>query len=103
MCEAEEIGQREKRSLIGLIISNQSITKEAFKSTIQSVWKLIGKIIIKKVGMNLYIFEFQETLDLMRVQNGRSWSLDRNLLCLTPFNGKLGPNQIEFLKEPFWV
>lgn len=77
--------------------------KDAFKTTIKTSWKLQGKENIKEVGQNLFIFEFQVTLDLVKVQNGRPWSFDRNLLCLITFDGKLAPNHIRFTKEPMWV
>lgn len=53
--------------------------------------------------MNLFIFEFQQNLDLEKVQNGQPWSFDKNLLCLTTFDSKLASNQIEFTKEPIWI
>lgn len=55
---SEEIARREIRMLIGLVISDRSINKEALKLTIQLVWKLKGKVIIKEAGANLFIFEF---------------------------------------------
>lgn len=71
--------------------------------TIHFVWKLKGKVKIKEAGSNLFIFEFQETLDLLKVQEGHPWSFDRNLLCLSKFDGKLAQNQVIFTKEPMWV
>lgn len=59
------------------------------------MWKLKGKVSIKEVGTNLFIFEFQETLDLEKVQNGRSCSFNRNLLYLTNFDVTLAPNKIK--------
>lgn len=99
----EEFAGRERRTLIELVISDRAIDKKVFKSAIQSVWNLKGKVTIKEAGANLFTFEFQQTLYLEKVHNGRPWSFDQNLLCLTSFDGKLAPSQIVFTKEPIWV
>lgn len=56
ICKLEEISLIERLSLLGLIITDKTINKEAFKSTIHTVWKLKGKINIKEAGFNLFIF-----------------------------------------------
>lgn len=70
---------------------------------IHAVQKLKRKINIKEAGTNLFIFEIQETLDLIRIEKRCSWSFDRNLFCLCKFDGKLAPNQVSFTQEPMWV
>lgn len=52
------------------MVSEQMVNKEAFKSTIQTLWRLKGKVSFKEVGFNLFIIEFKENLDLIRVQAG---------------------------------
>lgn len=66
----EAISQREKLCLLGFMVSEQMVNKEAFKSTIQTLWRLKGKVSFKEVGFNLFIIEFKENLDLIRVQAG---------------------------------
>lgn len=85
--------------LLGHIISDKQVNKDAFKSTICSIWRLIGKLIIKEADHNLFIFEFQQTLDLIRVKGGWPWTFDRNLLCLAKFDGKLALNQSVSIKN----
>lgn len=56
-----------------------------------------------KVGNNLFVVEFQATLDLKRVQDGRPWTFDQNLLCLTNYDKSVTLHEIKFKKEPIWV
>ncbi|KAF5465160.1 hypothetical protein F2P56_015189 [Juglans regia] len=76
---------------------------EAFKSTMQTVWKAKGRIQFKEVGSNLFVIEFQHAVDLQKVMNGRPWTFDCNLLCLTTFDGHVAPKEITFSTESMWI
>lgn len=78
----KEISRRERLCLLGLVVSEKSVNKESFKSSMQSLWRLKGRVDFKEVGFDLFIIEFLETLDLKRIKEGRRWSFDRNLICL---------------------
>lgn len=57
--DSKDISIRKQCSLLGFIIADKQVNKEAFKNTICSVWKLKGKVNIKNASPNLFIFEFQ--------------------------------------------
>lgn len=67
----EEISRREHLCLLGLIVVDKAVNKEAFRSTMVSLWRLKGKVDFKEVGFNLFIIEFKETIDLERIREGR--------------------------------
>lgn len=69
----------------------------------KGAWKAQGKVKFKEVGTNLFLIKFRENLDLKWVQEGRPWSFDRNLLCLTEYDASFIPQSINFFKEPIWV
>lgn len=50
----EEIEQREKICLLGLFMANKSVNREAFKTMMQSLWRLKGRVDSKDVGFNLF-------------------------------------------------
>lgn len=92
-----------KFCLVGLLIADKVVNKEAFRTTMLDLWKLKSWVHFRVVGVNLFLFEFQNDYDLMRVQRGRPWSFDRNLLCLNSFDGFLSPKDLSFNKEVLWV
>lgn len=57
-------GKREQLCLLGYIVAKKMVNKEAFKSSMQTLWKLHNKVDFKEVGQNLYIVEFHELRDL---------------------------------------
>lgn len=89
--------------LIGLVVTEKNIDKEAFKTTMQNVWKPKGRIQFKEVGDNLFIIEFQHEQDNQKVKKGRPWTFDHNLLCLNNFDGFSTPKDISFSKESMWI
>lgn len=68
----EEICSREKLSLLKLVVTERVVNNEALRSTMLVVWKLIGKADFKEVGHNLFLIEFFETLNIQKIQEGRS-------------------------------
>lgn len=67
----EEIWRHKKLSLLGLVVADKLVNKEAFRNTMIGIWRLKGKVDFKEVGNNLFIFKFQENLDIQKVQKGQ--------------------------------
>lgn len=99
----EEITQRENLCLLGFVVLDKSVNKEAFTSLMQMLWHLKGRVEFKEVCFNLFIIEFRETLDITRIQEGRPWMFDQNLLYLTKYNKHLTSQHVSFTKELMWV
>ncbi|XP_042953554.1 uncharacterized protein LOC122290084 [Carya illinoinensis] len=91
-----------QQCLIGMSVAERSPNKEAFKATMVRVWKPKG-VLFKEVGENIFFIELQSEEDLMKVQRGRPWSFDRNLVCLNTFDGRSAPKNIEFTKKFLWI
>lgn len=72
--------------MLGLLVSEKLVNKEALKSTLVNLWKLQGKVIFNEVCFNLFVLEFSTRKDLLKVQEGRPWTFDRYLLCLAKYN-----------------
>ncbi|XP_042939572.1 uncharacterized protein LOC122274614 [Carya illinoinensis] len=67
------------------------------------VWKCESWLQFSEVGLNKFLIEFHKELDMIRVINGRPWSLDRWLICLQVFDGSMSINEVPFNKEEFWI
>jgi hypothetical protein len=51
----------------------------------------------------LWLFEFSEVADKIRIMEGRPWSYDRQILVLNDFDGQTPPSQLDFSHSPIWV
>lgn len=81
-------------------MADKHINEEAFSLTMQNIWKMKDKVTCKEVGFNLFLIEFQEVLDLQKIQEGRPWSFDRFLLSHTKYERHLSMQIVEFKTEP---
>lgn len=91
----------EQLSLLGFLISNKVLNQEAFKTSMQTLWKLHNIVDFKEIGPNLYIVEFKGINDLKKVLEVRLWSFDRYLFCITDFNHNIVPQELPFNRELF--
>lgn len=75
-----DLGKREKLCLLWFIVADKAVNQDAFRLTMQFVWRLQGKVNFKEVDQNRYIVEFQDTLYMERVEVGRPQSFNWYLL-----------------------
>ncbi|KAL5775637.1 hypothetical protein ACOSP7_013194 [Xanthoceras sorbifolium] len=64
-------------SLVGKIVSNREVNKEAFRNTIASIWRTKSEVEVESIGINLFVFRFGCFWDRKRVLEGSP--------CLVPF------------------
>ncbi|KAL2921371.1 hypothetical protein RDABS01_012862 [Bienertia sinuspersici] len=105
MKEITESQSNEKISLmlIGKLLTERSINIEAFKSTMTKAWEVSGRIIIRVIGPNRYVFQFFHWRDKEKVLMGRLWCFDQNLLVLSEIAGSEQPDEVPLTYSPFWV
>jgi hypothetical protein len=89
--------------LIGKIWTDRNVNQEAFKSIFSNIWRIVGSVKFKKLKDNIWLFEFSDEGDKLRVLDGRPWSFDRQIVVLNEFDGSTPPSQLEFNHSPFWV
>jgi hypothetical protein len=53
--------------LVGGLVVEKAINKEAFCRTMTAVWRLIEAVGFHEVGENLYIIQFKKRADLKRI------------------------------------
>jgi hypothetical protein len=51
----------------------------------------------------MFVAEFEEVGDKIRVLEGRSWIFYGNLISLAEFDGLTPPEAMDFEHAPFWV
>lgn len=92
-----------KNCLVGKLISDRVIGKDAIKSTLIRGWKPAGTSVFKVLGDNLFLVEFEYAWDKSRVLEGRPWVFEGCLFAVEDFNGNIPPAQMEFEKVSFWI
>ena len=55
------------RCLIRRIRPEKPVNREAFKSVLSSLWRLVGTVVFKEVQDNIWLYEFTEEADKERV------------------------------------
>lgn len=85
------------------MVVKKPFNKDALRFTVQSVWKLKGRVIFKEVVTNIFVVNFQNEAELHKVQQGQLWTFDKYLLCFTKFNGHLTLQRVDFNKELMWA
>ena len=51
-------------------------------------------MIVKEVGLKLYVFQFKSNIEKERVLMRQPWSFNKSLLVLAPFDGKSKPKEV---------
>ncbi|KAL2935539.1 hypothetical protein RDABS01_018657 [Bienertia sinuspersici] len=97
--------EEEKTSLmlIGRLLSDRPVNVEAFKRTMNSVWALLRKVVIRAVAGDRFAFQFFHWKDKEKVMDGRPWCFDQKLLILEEVVGEEQPSEILLNSSPFWV
>ncbi|KAL2936239.1 Cysteine desulfurase IscS [Bienertia sinuspersici] len=66
-------------------------------------WAVSGRIIIRVIGPNRYVFQIFHWRDKEKVLMGRPWCFDQNLLVLSEITGSEQPDEVSLTHSPFWV
>lgn len=99
----DDIGKEGELCLVGGIIAEKPINKEAFRKTMASVWGLLETVQFHEVGDGLYIIKFKKMEDKQRIWDVRPWMFDRNLLVLQQYDGLTQPTETSLNYEVFLV
>ncbi|KAL5742125.1 hypothetical protein ACOSP7_028857 [Xanthoceras sorbifolium] len=102
--DLQDVGRRRlSLSLIGKIVGNREVNKDAFKATISSIWRMTKGMDIEILGGNLFVFRFNCELDRKRVLEGGPWTFDKQLIVLREATGMGRISEIDFSWSPFWI
>lgn len=97
------VGIRGISRLVGKLIANRLVGKEAIRCTLVRGWKPTGTTAFKALGDNIFLVEFVNVWDKARVLEGRPWIFEGNLFSVEDFNGAIAPAHMVFDKASFWV
>jgi hypothetical protein len=79
------------------------VSKDIIKPKLVRGWKPLGMVSFKVIGGNLFLLEFEEKGDKLRVLEGRPWVFEGSLFSVEDFDGRMAPSHIAIDKAAFWV
>lgn len=92
-----------KRTLIGRIVADKVLNKNAVRNMIAKAWGLSKGLGIQDMGENCFRFSFDRDEDCRRVLKGRPWMILGNLLVLEVWQSMLTLEEISLSQSPFWI
>lgn len=101
--DAEEIVEKGKSCLVGKLMANRIIGKDIIRAKLIRGWKPTGRMTFKVMGDNLFLLEFEQHWDKVRVLEGRPWIFEGQLFAVQDFDGLLSPEEMGFEYAAFWV
>lgn len=73
VAEIEPMVHRGKVCLIGKLMAERIVPKEYFRVPLLKIWRPVGTVTFQVIGGNMFIAEFAEVGDKIRVMEGRPW------------------------------
>ncbi|TXG70892.1 hypothetical protein EZV62_005827 [Acer yangbiense] len=95
--------QRISVSLVGKILTQKSVNREAFKIVIGKIWQVTKGMEIESLTGNIFSFSFVNQEDRRKVLFGASWTFDNALLVLEEPEGKGTVDSMAFKYCEFWI
>lgn len=92
-----------KNKLIGKIVTNKFLNRGAVKSLILRNWNPKGDVNISDLKDNMFLFNFADEEDFIRVVRDSPWTVLGNLLVLSEWSVLMTIDEIEWRKCQFWV
>ena len=90
-------------SLVGKIISGKRVNREAFINLIEKLWSQFGRVEIESVGMNIFLFRFDNQEDRNRIWKRGPWYFDNNIIVLVKPEGMGDISSLQFHKVELWI
>lgn len=70
----DEVTKRESLCLLGFIVMEKHIHKEAFCSTMLNIWKMKGRVEFREVDLTSLWWNFKMMQIYKKIQEGRPWT-----------------------------
>ena len=96
---SQDVARSKEQAQFSLLFRLQTIrdfNKEAFKSTMQQLWRGSHRVTIKEVGNNLFLAIFVTEEHMNDILDRSLWSFDKRLILLKRFTGDVSSKNVTF-------
>ncbi|KAI8001810.1 hypothetical protein LOK49_LG09G00893 [Camellia lanceoleosa] len=98
--ECEDVSPR---CLVGKILAPKTLNKPAVSKILLAAWKARAGVVITPWKENVFLFQFEDLADRLRVLQEAPWSVMGSLIVLQPLPLGKAIDELEFRWSPFWV
>lgn len=102
--EEDYVQEKSKKglsSLVGKLHSERTVGKKVLKNTTVKVWRTSRPFSFIDICPNIFVVKFENQSDKNRVLLERPQLFDSFLFSLKPFDGRVPPTKMDFLKKFF--
>ncbi|KAF3949714.1 hypothetical protein CMV_024449 [Castanea mollissima] len=103
---AQDVARSKEQAQFSLLFklqTNREFNKEAFKSTIQQLWRGSQRVTIKDVGNNIFLAIFGTEEHMNDILDRSPWSFEKKLVMVKRFTNDPSPENVSFQRSPFWI
>jgi hypothetical protein len=97
------IGNKGDSCLVGRVMSDRVIGKEAIQARMTRVWRPTDPVTFQLLGNNTFIIDFENPFDRLRVLEGRPWFFEVHLFSILEYDGAKSPSDLPFHLASFWM
>jgi hypothetical protein len=94
--------EKGKNCLVRKMI-NRGMGKNTTRALLTREWHTTGSFSLNELGDNLWLVDFENEGDKLRILEGRPWVPEGNLFAVEDFDGLVTPSQMTFDTAAFWV
>ncbi|TXG72530.1 hypothetical protein EZV62_001109 [Acer yangbiense] len=92
-----------ERCLVGKNLSGKKVNRDAFKNLIEQLWSQFGSVEVESVGVNIFMFHFNNQEERNRIWQRGPWYFDKSLIVLEKPEGMGNISQQRFNKVELWI
>ncbi|TXG57156.1 hypothetical protein EZV62_018469 [Acer yangbiense] len=89
--------------LVGKILSSKKVNREAFIHLIEQLWSQFSRVEIESVGVNVFMFKFNNKEERNRIWQRGPWYFDKSLMVLVRLEGMGNISQLRFNSVEMWI
>ena len=99
--EVHAVASRGQLCVVGKLFADRNASKETIKDSLVKGWKPLESITFKVLGDNLFLIEFNDIRDKIKVLEGRPWVFESSLFLVEDFTGRTSPLALTFERASF--
>ncbi|XP_050217876.1 uncharacterized protein LOC126668737 [Mercurialis annua] len=92
-----------KRCIVGRLLPGKPINVKALHSAMTGAWKINGNFDISDIGKGVFVCEFKNHRDKVKVLREAPWHYDRQLVILSEVQGDEQLSEVKLNESPFWI
>ncbi|XP_042973000.1 uncharacterized protein LOC122304802 [Carya illinoinensis] len=99
----EDVRAQGEKSLMVRLLTERYFNREAFKQTMQRIWRPTKSVKFRDLTLGMMLVEFDDPRDKIRVLHGGPWTFNKKLVLTMKFEGHLQVHEVSMTIADFCV